>query len=117
MATGISFIWIEWRQADKKRVRVFETYGKMSGRSYDKAEGYCHEDADTILILLGSSYETAREAVDELRSKGKKAGIVTVHALRPFPCEEVYEYCKKCLLPFWWLTGRTATAREAVICP
>ena len=86
--------------ADRKLPEFFETYGKMSGRSYDKAEGYCHEDADTILILLGSSYETAREAVDELRSKGKKAGIVTVHALRPFPCEEVYEYCKNasCLL-------------------
>ncbi|MDE6891852.1 MAG: pyruvate synthase [Lachnospiraceae bacterium] len=81
-------------EAAKRLPGFFEAYGKLSGRSYDKVEGYCSEDADTILLTLGSSYETAGEAVDELRRKGKKAGTVTAHVLRPFPYEEIYALCK-----------------------
>lgn len=73
---------------------IFEDYRRMSGRNYRKVEGYCHEDADTILLLLGSSYETAKEAIDRLRGEGKKAGAVTVQVLRPFPHEEVSSFCK-----------------------
>lgn len=82
------------KEADSKLSGLFEAYEELSGRRYQKVEGYCHEDADTILLLLGSSYETAREAVDELRRKGRNVGIVTVRALRPFPYEKVASFCK-----------------------
>lgn len=73
---------------------LFEEYERLSGRRYQSVEGYRCEDADTILILLGSSYDTALEAIDELRKKGKKAGAATIHCLRPFPAQEIVSLCK-----------------------
>lgn len=73
---------------------LFEQYGKLSGRYYGKVEGYQNEDADELLVLLGSSYDTSLEAVDRLRRKGKKCGAVTLHVLRPFPEKELFEACK-----------------------
>lgn len=81
-------------QADQRMDSLFSEYETLSGRRYHKAEGYCAEDAQYLLVLLGSSYETAKEAVDELRKKGIRAGAVTVQVLRPFPTKEVYEMCK-----------------------
>ncbi|MCM1539531.1 MAG: thiamine pyrophosphate-dependent enzyme [bacterium] len=72
---------------------LFSEYAARSGRAYESVEGYCHEDADTLLILLGSSFDTALEAVDQLRRQKKKAGVLTLHLLRPFPYEEL---CAKC---------------------
>lgn len=72
---------------------LFSEYAALSGRSYDAVQGYCHEDADTLLLLLGSSFDTALEAVDILRAQGKKVGALTLHLLRPFPYEEL---CQKC---------------------
>ncbi len=82
------------RDADRVLTELFAEYGELSGRYYQKVEGYRSEDADTLLVLLGSSYETAMEAVDELRAKGKKCGAVTIHALRPFPEKELAKACK-----------------------
>lgn len=73
---------------------LFEEYEQLSGRRYQSVEGYRCEDAETILILLGSSYHTAQEAIDELREKGKKAGAATIHCLRPFPAQAIVSLCK-----------------------
>ncbi|MDE6419194.1 MAG: pyruvate synthase, partial [Lachnospiraceae bacterium] len=72
---------------------LFCKYAAHSGRSYEAVEGYCHEDAETLLIVLGSSFDTALEAVDLLRAQKKKVGVLTLHLLRPFPYEEL---CSKC---------------------
>lgn len=87
-------------RANRRMDSLFAEYEELSGRSYRKAEGYRTEDAEYLLILLGSSYETAKEAVDELRRKGVLAGAVTAQVLRPFPAKEIYELCRnaKCLL-------------------
>lgn len=69
--------------------KLFSEYGQLSGRSYECLEGYFHEDAETVLVLLGSSYETAKEAVDRLRESGEKVGLLTLHALRPFMEKEI----------------------------
>ena len=76
-------------EAKKVLPRIFAEYGALCGRHYEWCEGYCHEDAETILVLLGSSFDTAMVAVDRLRKQGKKAGILTLEALRPFPEQEV----------------------------
>ncbi len=72
---------------------LFKSYKMLSGREYDVCEGYCHEDAEQLLILLGSSFDTAMEAVDRLREEGKKVGLVTIAMLRPFPVEELCRMC------------------------
>lgn len=80
-------------QAREELRKIFAEYEKISGRSYKNVEGYQWEDAETLLILLGSSYDTSMEAVDRLRQKGKKVGILTIHTLRPFPAKELCEAC------------------------
>lgn len=82
------------RQADELIPRLFEEYGALSGREYGKVEGYFREDAEELLVLLGSSYETAKEGVDKMRRNGKKAGAVTLNVLRPFPGEELFAACR-----------------------
>lgn len=44
----------------------------MSGREYGLFEEYRTEDADYIILIMGSAAGTAKEAVDELREQGKK---------------------------------------------
>ena len=73
---------------------VFDEFSKLSGRSYQFCESYRTEDADVVLFLLGSSFHTAKMAVDKLRDKGKPVGVFTVSALRPFPAEELARICK-----------------------
>ncbi|MBQ9926907.1 MAG: pyruvate synthase [Lachnospiraceae bacterium] len=77
-------------KADRLLPELFASYEELSGRSYGKVEGVGCEDADSLLVLLGSSYDTSVEAVEELRKKGKKVGAATLHVLRPFPGKELY---------------------------
>ena len=64
---------------------IFTEYSALSGRYYSPIEGYQNEDAEVLLVLLCSSYHTAKEAVDRLRKEGIRAGVVTINILRPFP--------------------------------
>ena len=73
---------------------LFESYEGISGREYKKVEGVGCEDADTILVLLGSSYDTSIDAVMEVREEGRKVGVATLHMLRPFPGKELKEIIK-----------------------
>lgn len=72
--------------------KIFEEYEKTSGRKYEMVECYHTEDADIILIMLGSSFDTSMVAVDKLRSQGEKVGVLTINVIRPFPIDEI---CKK----------------------
>ena len=81
-------------RAERILPELFEEYEKLSGRNYEKAEGYQVEDAEIILVFLGSSYDTSLEAIDDLRKQGQKAGAVTIHTLRPFPAKELFCLCK-----------------------
>lgn len=74
--------------------QVFKEYGELTGRIYSMVEGYMMEDAEAALFALGSSYDTARLAVDKLREQGKKVGVFTSSVLRPFPKQELYDICK-----------------------
>ena len=73
---------------------IFSEYNSLSGRSIDLVSSYKCEDAEVILFLLGSSYLTAKSAVDKLRAKGKRVGVFSLSALRPFPADRVAELCK-----------------------
>lgn len=68
---------------------LFESYEGLSGRRYGSVEGMHCESAESILTILGSSYDTSLEAVEELRASGKKVGVATLHVLRPFPAKEL----------------------------
>ena len=74
--------------------KIFDEYKNISGRSLNVVESYCTEDADVIMFILGSAYDTAKACVDKLRSEGKKVGVFTTNMLRPFPSYELAQICK-----------------------
>ncbi|MFC2521241.1 MAG: 2-oxoacid:acceptor oxidoreductase family protein, partial [Tannerella sp.] len=57
---------------------------KLTGRKYGLFNYYGAEDADRIIIAMGSVTEAAREAIDYLVANGEKVGMVAVHLYRPF---------------------------------
>lgn len=75
---------------------VAKEYAEISGRSYGLFEEYRTEDADYIMLLIGSAAGTAKQAVDELREEGKKVGVLKLRVFRPFPAEEIVEALKNC---------------------
>lgn len=75
---------------------VADEFAKISGRQYGLFESYKIEDADYIMLIIGSAAGTAKDAVDELRSEGKKVGVLKLRVFRPFPAKEIAEALKNC---------------------
>lgn len=57
---------------------------KLTGRKYGLFDYYGAEDAERLIIAMGSVTEAAREAIDHLTAQGEKVGLVSVHLYRPF---------------------------------
>ena len=68
---------------------TFDEFEKISGRKYNMVETYSMEDAEVAIVCLGSTYESAMLAVDQIRAEGIKAGVVAPRLFRPFPLEKV----------------------------
>ncbi|MCI9123603.1 MAG: pyruvate ferredoxin oxidoreductase [Eubacterium sp.] len=77
-------------------LQTAEDFRAISGRSYGLFEEYRTEDADYIMLLMGSAAGTAKQAADDLRAKGKKAGIIKLRVFRPFPAAELAQALKNC---------------------
>lgn len=70
-------------------------FTEQFGRNYGGlVEEYCCEDAELILISLGSVTGTVRVVVDQLRSEGIKAGLCKIRFMRPFPLDEIAALAK-----------------------
>lgn len=67
-------------------------FAKQFGRSYGGlVDTYQVEDADVVLVMMGSMCLTARFAVDVMRRSGRKVGLLKVRSYRPFPHEKIAE--------------------------
>ena len=64
-------------------------FGEVFGREYGLIEEFMTEDADFVVVALGSTCGTLRDVVQEQREKGVKAGMLKIRAFRPFPAEEI----------------------------
>lgn len=70
-----------------------EVFGRESGGLLHE---YRTEDAETIVVCLGSVTGTLRDVIDERREKGEKIGVLSLVAFRPFPTVAVREALKNC---------------------
>jgi pyruvate ferredoxin oxidoreductase alpha subunit len=70
-------------------LQVWKEWEKMFGRKYEPVSSYRTEGAQVLLMTMGSMGETAEIAVDELRKKGKKVGLLKLKLWRPFPFAEL----------------------------
>lgn len=69
---------------------IFTEFKELSGREYKLVETYGMEDAEVAIVCLGSTFETAKLAIDQIRKdEGIKIGVVAPRLFRPFPLEEV----------------------------
>ena len=70
---------------------IVESYmgeiSKLTGREYHLFNYYGAEDAEDIIIIMGSASETVRTVVEKLNAEGRKVGVLVVHLYRPFSIE------------------------------
>ena len=70
-------------------LQVGKEFEDLSGRYYGLIEGYELEDADFVIVALGSVNGTIKMSIDELRSEGHKVGLLRIRCFRPFPAQDI----------------------------
>ncbi|MDD1761981.1 MAG: pyruvate ferredoxin oxidoreductase [Methanothrix sp.] len=68
-----------------------ETFGRYYGGLLD---GYFLDDAETVIVTLGSVVGTIKDAIDDMRSVGKKVGLLKLRSYRPFPVQALRKALK-----------------------
>jgi pyruvate ferredoxin oxidoreductase alpha subunit len=69
--------------------KVSDEFAALTGRQYKFGEEYKLDDAEMVMVLLGSSAGTAKDVIDEYREKGVKVGLLKLRTFRPFPVDYV----------------------------
>ena len=70
-------------------IEAWKEFAGIFGRQYKPVETYRGEDADVLLMTMGSFSETAMAAIDKMRDDGRSVGLVRLRLWRPFPTEEL----------------------------
>jgi pyruvate ferredoxin oxidoreductase alpha subunit len=65
--------------------------GMLTGRMISPVEQYRVDDAECVLVCLGSTAGTVKDVVDELRDRGEAVGLLRICSYRPFPAAEIAE--------------------------
>ena len=73
---------------------IAKEFAGISGREYGLFEEYCMEDAEVAVVMIGSAAGTTKDAIDALRAKGEKVGLIKIRLYRPFPAEEIADALK-----------------------
>ncbi|MDI3471921.1 MAG: pyruvate ferredoxin oxidoreductase alpha subunit [Thermotogaceae bacterium] len=71
---------------------ITKEYEAISGRKYSYVEPYKLDDAEYVMVALGSTNGTIKYVVDKMRQEGKKVGLLKITMYRPFPKEEIQYY-------------------------
>ena len=74
---------------------AMDEFHQLTGRRYGLLDGYHTDDAEYVVVGMGSMLETAEVAIDWLReTEGLKAGAMHVTSFRPFPGRQIVEALK-----------------------
>jgi len=74
--------------------QVFDEFEKRTGRKLTLVEGYRTQDAEAVIVTLGSMSGTAKHTVNKMREQGIKAGVCKITCFRPFPYEMIQDILK-----------------------
>ncbi|MEF3169384.1 MAG: pyruvate ferredoxin oxidoreductase [Deltaproteobacteria bacterium] len=93
---GIPEVYTEAKMAHNEAIKAskrvilqgWKEFAEIFGREYNPVETYRSEDAEVLLVTMGSISETAMTAVDAMRDKGTSVGLVRIRLWRPFPGPE-----------------------------
>ncbi|MFH1349926.1 MAG: transketolase C-terminal domain-containing protein [Pseudomonadota bacterium] len=77
-------------RAKQKYEQIEEEFSNIFGRSYGgQIEEYRSDDADVVIVTMGSCTGTAKAVVDRKRDTGLKVGLIKIRMFRPFPVERL----------------------------
>jgi len=79
------------RRAEEVVLRVGEEYEKLTGRNYSYFHAYRVDDAELVIVGMGSLTGTAMEAVDLARDEGVPVGLLKLRLFRPLPKAALYD--------------------------
>ncbi|HIP89831.1 MAG TPA: pyruvate ferredoxin oxidoreductase [Thermococcus paralvinellae] len=88
-------VWEAMENAREVIKEVFEEFERKFGRRYQMVEEYRTDDAEIIMITMGSLAGTLKDFVDRKREEGVKVGAAKITVYRPFPIEEIRALAKK----------------------
>ena len=102
MFASLGDIYMKSKKAEHNVINaagpVIDEHGKewaqICGRPFEQVAAWENEDADYLIIVLGSVAGNARFAARPLRAQGKKVGVVRPRVFRPFPAAQLVEACK-----------------------
>ncbi len=101
MPNSYMFFKKQQHEAMLKSLSIIKEVNNLFSRKFKRKygngllEAYRMDNADYALVAMGSVCGTARCVVDELRKKGKKAGLIKIKCFRPFPSEDIVKTCSK----------------------
>ena len=64
--------------------KTMDRFAKLTGRSYNLFDYHGPEDAERVIVLMGSGAETVHETVDQMNDEGERVGVIKVRLYRPF---------------------------------
>ncbi len=70
---------------------AMDRFAELTGRQYSLFQYEGPEDADRVIVLMGSGAETAHETVEKLNANGEKVGMVKVRLFRPFSMQHLIQ--------------------------
>ncbi|MCQ2776537.1 MAG: pyruvate:ferredoxin (flavodoxin) oxidoreductase [Bacilli bacterium] len=90
-------VYFQGREAQNKKLdevvevacKYFAEASRLTGRNYAPFTYYGAQDAERVIIAMGSVTETITEVIDDLTAKGEKIGLVKVHLYRPFSAKHL----------------------------
>lgn len=88
-------VWEAMENARQVIAEAFDEFEKKFGRRYHMIEEYKTDDAEIILLTMGSLAGTLKEFIDKKREEGLKIGAAKMTVYRPFPIEEFRALAKK----------------------
>jgi pyruvate ferredoxin oxidoreductase alpha subunit len=77
------------RNSKEVILQAWREFEEIFGRYYSPVETYRADDANVLLLTMGSFGEVAMEAIDKLREAGERVGLVRLRLWRPFPFQEL----------------------------
>ncbi|MDR2672835.1 MAG: hypothetical protein LBC35_06070 [Coriobacteriales bacterium] len=97
MFASLGGTYFELKQAQRRAVcgsaphilTEGQKWAAVCGRDFDFIDSFACDDADYILVVLGSAAGNARVVAKELRAAGIKAGVAKIRVFRPFPASEL----------------------------
>jgi len=95
--SGLGGTFFQFKKAQREAIdasmevikNVGAEWSDISGRPFGVVEGWGMEDAECVIVAIGSTAGNARHVARELRAEGKKVGVLKVRVFRPFPAVDL----------------------------